>query len=107
MLDRTHYRSKLRVPGHVSEKFAYFLGVLLGDGSVGSERRPTIYVVGDLIEERGFYDNFLIPLIRSLFRINPYAYERKGKLAYAVHFKSKRLVEYLVSKLDFPNGGIH
>jgi intein/homing endonuclease len=106
LAERSHYRSNLRVPGHVSEKFAYFLGVLLGDGSVGSERRPTIYLVGDLIEERGFYDNFLIPLIRRLFKINPYSYPRKGKLAYAVHFKSKRLVEYLVSQLDFPNEGV-
>jgi len=90
----------------MSEKFAYFLGVLLGDGSIGSVRRPTIYLVGDLIEERGFYDFFLIPLMRSLFNVNPYVYVRKGKSAYAVHFKSRKLVEYLVSELDFPSGEV-
>lgn len=90
----------------MSEKFAYFLGVLLGDGSVGSVRRATIYLVGDLVEERGFYDYFLIPLVKELFKINPYSYVRKGKSAYAIHFKSKRLVEYLVSGLGFPNEGM-
>lgn len=90
----------------MSEKFAYFLGVLLGDGSVGSARRPSIYLVGDLVEERGYYDNLLIPLIRILFEIRPYSYVRKGKSAYAIHFKSKRLVEYLVAELDFPTGGV-
>ncbi len=54
----------------MSEKFAYFLGVLLGDGSVGSARVPSIYLVGDLVEERGFYDYVLIPLISALFNIN-------------------------------------
>jgi intein/homing endonuclease len=90
----------------MSEKFAYLLGVLLGDGSVGSTRRPTIYLVGDLVEERGYYDYVLIPLIKVLFRISPYSYIRKGKSAYAVHFKSKKLVEYLISQLDFPSEGV-
>ncbi|MDA4115360.1 MAG: hypothetical protein OK442_02245 [Thaumarchaeota archaeon] len=90
----------------MSQKFAYFLGVLLGDGSVGSARVPLIYLVGDLVEERGFYDYVLIPLISALFNISPYSYVRKGKSAYAVHFKSKRLVEYLVSQLDFPCGDV-
>jgi hypothetical protein len=90
----------------MSEKFAYFLGMLLGDGSVGSERRPTIYLVGDLVEERGFYDYVLIPLIRRLFKISPYSYVRKGKSAYVIRFKSKRLVQYLVSELDFPSGDV-
>jgi hypothetical protein len=89
----------------MTEKFAYFLGVLLGDGSVGSVKLPTIYLVGDLNEERGFYDYVLVPLITKLFKITPYSYVRRGKSAYAIHFKSKRLVEYLVSELDFPNGG--
>jgi len=62
----------------MSEKFAYFLGVLLGDGSTGSTRRPSIYLVGDLVEERGYYDYVLIPLIRVLFKISPYSYVRKG-----------------------------
>jgi LAGLIDADG DNA endonuclease family protein len=90
----------------MSEKFAYFLGLLLGDGSVGSVKVPSIYLVGDLVEERGFYDYLVIPLINELFKIRPYSYVRKGKSAYAVHFKSKRLVEYLVSQLDFPCGGV-
>jgi hypothetical protein len=103
---RPHYRSSLQVPDNMSEKLAYFLGVLLGDGSVGSERRPTIYLVGDLVEERGYYDHVLIPLIRGLFKVSPYSYVRKGKSAYALHFKSRRFVEYLVSELDFPSGDV-
>lgn len=62
--------------------------------------------MGDLVEERGFYDFVLIPLVRELFGIDPYRYVRKGKSAYAVHFKSKKLVEYLASELDFPIGDV-
>jgi hypothetical protein len=103
MISKTpHYRSKLQIPSTVSDKFAYFLGVLLGDGSVGTPERPTIYIVGNLVDERGFYDHMLIPLITELFSIHPYRYVRKGKNAYAVHFKSRRLVEYLVSEVGFP-----
>jgi len=105
-MSKFRYRSNLQIPDGMSEKFAYFLGLLLGDGSVGSISRPSIYLVGDLVEERGFYDCLVIPLIRNLFKINPYSYARKGKSAYAVHFKSRRLVEYLVSQLDFPSGDI-
>ena len=97
-----HYRSNLRLPSAITYKFAYFLGVLLGDGSVGTPERPTIYIVGNLEDERGFYDYFLIPLITDLFSIHPYAYVRKGKNSYATHFKSRKLVEYLISEIGFP-----
>ena len=45
-----------------------------------------------------------MPLIRKLFRVNPYCYERKEKQAYALHFKSKQLAEYLADRIGFPTG---
>lgn len=89
----------------VDGSFAYFLGVLLGDGSVGSPSRPIIYLVGHSIDERDYYDKVIIPLITKLFGIKPYSYLRKGKLAYATHFRSRSLVEYLASKIEFPTQG--
>jgi intein/homing endonuclease len=86
--------------------FAYFLGLLLGDGYVGDERNSVIYLVGHLTDEREYYDRVVIPLISRLFGIHPYSYVRKGQQAYAVHFKSNLLVEYLRSEIGFPIRGV-
>jgi hypothetical protein len=85
--------------------FAYFLGFLLGDGSLGGLSRPTIYLVGHLIDEREYYDRVVVPLISTLFGVDSYSYVRKGQLAYAVHFKSKRLIEFLSSTYGLPTHG--
>jgi hypothetical protein len=77
--------------------------MVIGDGSVGTLDRPTIYMVGHSVDERSFYDSIIIPLIEKLFGVRPYSYTRKGKQAYALHFKSRRLVEYLVEEIGFPN----
>jgi len=100
---RRAYRSELRTPEHISPQLAYFLAMLIGDGSVGTLDRPTIYMVGHSVDERSFYDSIIIPLIGKLFGVQPYSYTRKRKQAYALHFKSRRLVEYLVDEIGFPN----
>ena len=89
----------------MTTRFAYFLGVLLGDGSLGGLLRPTVYLVGHLIDERDYYDRVIIPLMAGLFNVSPYSYVRKGQQAYATHFKSKRVVEFLASTLGFPTHG--
>ena len=105
----TKYWQDKTLPWQPPDSFEYLkqirllLGMLLGDGSVGSPERPTIYMVGHLVDERGFYDYLVIPLIVELFPVRPYSYVRNGKNAYAVHFKSRRLIEYLVSEIGSPS----
>jgi len=93
-----------RVP-KFSLALAYFLGFLLGDGSV-SLKSPTIALVCNSIEEDQFCRSVLIPLIKKLFGINPNLYKRKDKNAYTVAFNSRRVVTYLANQIRFPIGEV-
>jgi len=86
-----------------SPSFAYFLGYLLGDGSV-SLKKPTIAMVCDSIEENQFCRFVIVPLVMSLFGIRPTLYKRKEKNAYTVQFDSRRVVTYLANEIGFPTG---
>lgn len=90
----------------LNSRFAYFLGLLLGDGCLGAMRAPVIHLVGDLIDERDYYDRIVVPLISRLFGRNPHPHIKKGQQAYAVEFYSRQLVEYLVSEIGFPGQGM-
>jgi len=83
-------------------RFAYFLGLLLGDGYVGDIRDSLLYMVGHLIDERDYYDRLVIPLISKLFGLYPHTYVKKGQLAYAINFYSINLIKYLRSEIGFP-----
>ena len=89
----------------LTERFAYFLGFMLGDGAVGALSDPYIKADGDLIDERNYYDKVLVPLISTLFGVTVRPRIKKGQQAYEVSFARKRLVEYLESKVGFPNLG--
>jgi intein/homing endonuclease len=91
-----------KVPGF-SPSFAYFLGYLLGDGSV-SMKRPTIALVCHSIEENQFCRFVLVPLVTKLFGIKPTLYKRKDKNAYTVQFDSRRVVTHLANEIRFPIG---
>jgi len=86
----------------IDERFAYFLGFLLGDGCLGRLSDPYLKLVGDLVDERDYYDRFLVPLILGLFGIGVRPRIRKGQQAYEIAFARKQLIEYLVSKIGLP-----
>ena len=89
----------------IDERFAYFLGFLLGDGCLGRLSDPYLKLVGDLVDERDYYDRFLVPLILGLFGIGVRPRIKKGQQAYEIAFARKQLIEYLVSKIGFPGWG--
>ncbi|HEV2226075.1 MAG TPA: LAGLIDADG family homing endonuclease [Nitrososphaerales archaeon] len=87
-------------------KFAYFLGLLLGDGYVGDLRVSLLYLVGHLVDERDFYDRLVVPLVSELFGLRAHAYVRRGQQAYALQIHSINLIEYLRSKIGFSIRGM-
>jgi intein/homing endonuclease len=90
----------------LNESFAYFLGFLLGDGGVGPNSKPVLYLVGDLDDERDYYDRVLIPLISRLFGITCRPHIKKGQRAYTVMFYSRKVLEHLRTAVGFPGHGV-
>jgi hypothetical protein len=80
-------KRQIFLPG-LTEAFAYFLGLLLGDGCLGPISRPSVYLVGDLIDERDYYDRIVVPLISKLFGISSQPHPKKREQAYQLVFVS-------------------
>ena len=57
-----------------SPDVAEFLGVLIGDGFIGSYPGRMIQITGNKINDKEYYQNYLIPLIKRIFnaKINFY-----------------------------------
>jgi len=86
-----------------SAPLAYFLGLLLGDGSV-SFHKPTITLTFHEVDEKEFCRLVVMPLIRDLFGISPNVYKVKGRHALRIMFDSRKLVNFLVQNVGFPFG---
>ena len=50
-----------------SPDLAEFLGVLIGDGFIGSYPGRMIQITGHKINDKEYYQNHLIPLINGIF----------------------------------------
>lgn len=83
-------------------KLAEFLGILLGDGNL-HRKSNSITIVGSL-EDFYYYNNCVIPLIKSLFNINPKLKKRKDRNAFYIYFYSKETMDYLTKDLGLVRG---
>jgi intein/homing endonuclease len=81
---------------------AEFLGILLGDGNLNKSSN-CITIVGSL-EELDYYNNFVIPLITSIFKIKPNLRFRKDRNAIYIDFNSKYIMDYLSKDLGLVRG---
>ena len=93
-------RSGVALPS-LNRPFAYFLGLLLGDGYASEDYNHLVYIVGHLTDERDYYDRVIVPLVERLFNIRPRAFVKKGQDAYAVSFGSVQVVKHL-KEMGFP-----
>ena len=84
------------------EKLAEFLGILLGDGNLNKSSN-CITIVGSL-EELSYYNNYVIPIIESLFEVKPKLRYRKDRNAIYVDFNSKQVMDYLSKELGLVRG---
>ena len=82
--------------------FAEFMGVLMGDGFIGEYNRTRIIqITGHKINDKKYYRNYLIPLIKELFPLNVHFYERETCIRLTLN--SKILFNTLKSS-GFPVG---
>ena len=83
-------RTVVRVPSHVEESFAAFLGYLIGDGHISDVKRTIGLTTGDESQA----DHF-IALVESLFGIE--AKKKWDDTKWRVRFSSRTVQEFLVS----------
>lgn len=87
-----------------SSELAEFVGVLIGDGFIGSYGKTTkmIQITGHKINDKEYYLNYLIPLINRLFKTKVHFYEQKNCLRITIY--SKIIFDELKNSLHFPVG---
>ena len=83
-------------------KLAEFLGIILGDGNL-NKKSNCITIVGSL-EDFYYHKNHVVPLIKSLFDINPKLRKRNDRNAYYIDFNSKNTMNYLTKVVGLVRG---
>ncbi|MCK4327203.1 MAG: hypothetical protein KAW41_01875 [Candidatus Diapherotrites archaeon] len=91
----------LRFPTTLDRDLAYFIGVLAGDGALVSRRKKNgtdyeVKCVGNPKDEKPFYNEVLIPLIKKLFNLDILPHLVDGGTTYGFRIWSKSLVQFLV-----------
>lgn len=85
-----------------SPDVAEFLGVLIGDGFIGSYPGRMIQITGNKINDKEYYQNYLIPLIKRIFNAKINFYERRNCLRLTIY--SKEIFTTIKATFDFPVG---
>jgi len=91
------------------EKFALLFGIMLGDGCLShysckdGKKKREIVIVGHKYNNKDFFENILVPLLKSLTRNSVKIKERKDCAAIAIHVRDKELFNRIKSS-DFPIG---
>ena len=100
---------KIKIPNVLTLELAYLTGVHLGEGSMiyNKEKYDSwIAYSGNLIEEYDWYINYLIPLLKTLFNINPSIQEdrRIKRSMIRIYFRSKAILDFLHRVIGLPLG---
>ena len=89
----------------LDEDMAEFLGILTGDGCVNryerfsNKKRIDYYVSisGNSIKDKLYYDEFVIPKLRKIFKVNSRYYKKKNQNTIELMIRYKKGFEYLMS----------
>jgi len=101
-------RQGIRVPQELTDDLAYLMGVHLGDGHLGIHRsgNGVSYLVcysGHAIDELGFHQEVIAPLLKRLFnKAPPTRIERRTSLRTA--FCSKAVLTFMTQVVGLPLG---
>lgn len=96
----------LRIP-LVSEDLAELVGIHIGDGHLGSriDRNEFLFqITGHSINDKEYYEGFVIPLIKGLFNIEPRKRFKKSERTLEIRVFSKGVFNFLVRTFDLPIG---
>ncbi|MEK7611726.1 MAG: LAGLIDADG family homing endonuclease [Patescibacteria group bacterium] len=78
-----------------SQKFAEFIGIMLGDGGINNPWQATITV--NAVSDRA-YSQYIAALCLKLFDITPILRKRKERQALVISLASTTVVDFLVSR---------
>jgi len=97
----------LVLPTRLTKDLAYFCGVMAGDGSISVIKEKHDYAikcVGNPKDEKEFYNDVLLPVIKKVFGLNLNAKFFDSKTTYGFGLSSKALVRFLTNKIGLPRG---
>ena len=100
---RNDLRRKIVLPKFISEDLAENVGVLIGDGSIYiSNHDYNIVYSGNLVEDRYYFENYLVPLNKRLFNIlfKNIIYHNEFRL----YIRSKALLTFYSKAIGLPLG---
>lgn len=81
---------------NLTEEFAEFVGVLVGDGYLDKDRGRVI-ISGNLEKDSNYLNVYVKPLIETLFQIKCLQWKQKSKNCFYLAFYSKNIIGKLVS----------
>lgn len=92
----------------INDDLAEFIGILTGDGYIGqyilSDRVvSSIEISANKIKDLAYINNFVAPLVKKLFNLNPNIYYRNKENTSRLIIYSKDIVQF-IHELDFPLG---
>ena len=97
----------IKLPRIISTELAYFCGILAGDGHIAYNRskgRYLIKCIGNPSDEKPFYIDVVVPMIKKLFGMSVSAKLYDNGTTYGFLILSKTLVEFLCFTLGMPHG---
>jgi hypothetical protein len=84
------------------QKLAEFIGIMLGDGNLNRQSN-CITIVGSL-EDKHYFVTTVIPIIQSLFQVNPKLRRRNDTNAYYIDFNSRQVMDFLTAEIGLVRG---
>ncbi len=88
----------------MNEKMAEFLGILYGDGCLWG-KNYTFSVSGDSHADKLYHLNYIAPMIKELFGLEPrFKFEKKGHNEMHTLLSSKVVHWYIAEQFSFPIG---
>lgn len=96
-------KRKVRIPTEISPELCEEIGINIGDGSIYlTERRAEYRIGGNPKDEWDYFLNFLMPLYKRLFNLQPKI--RREKTAICLTIYSRAIVTFKTKVLGLPSG---
>ncbi len=100
-------KRRIHFPEKIDENLAELVGIYLGDGHLAKRIYRNEYklqITGHMVQDRFYYEKFVIPLIRNLFNIEPKLYFKPKENVFQLEVYSKGVFLFLVNNFDLPIG---
>lgn len=97
-MNKSDIKKHLILPKRLTENLAYICGFLSGDGFISANRNTKdfyIKCVGNIKNEKDFYDKIICKLFKEIFNLNIKAKSHDKGTTYGITIYSKSLVKYL------------